>query len=430
MLTPPRMTRALAAALAVVAIAVLGLPGVVSAPASKVDLQPGSARSENAAPSQEPAVTTEQPQTVEDGLDGYVSAVPAKPAAPSGTPAATVSAPGRATPVTLTPDHPACGPGLTGVELEGGDVPFSCVHTFNDPVPTRPASQGAVRMQPACHGNGVNGPRIQFLYVYAEGQPNKAAEYIPHMLNSWIPAMEGSFRSTSLEQGREVGMRVYMPDCKIDIGVVELSADDAEPDNPGAMRSRIERAVRQAGYTESNRKYHAWFDGANLGACGVAPAYLIPGVGDNPTPANINNVGSLPLIDATAQVAVTFKYPFPIPPGVTPGAPVCWGRGGMGAVTEIHELLHLLGSVNFSAPNSNGLGHCRDEVDIMCYSEGGVETFVRCNIEVEALDCGSDDYFNSRPQVGSYLSTNWNTANSRFLGTAIEDNVPIAIPNP
>lgn len=102
----------------------------------------------------------------------------------------------------------------------------------------------------------------------------------------------------------------------------------------------------------------------------------------------------------------------------------------MGAVTEVHEVLHTLGSVNTSAPNSNGLGHCRDEDDIMCYPEGGVETFGRCATGIELLDCGSDDYFNARPAAGSYLSTHWNTANSRYLGTAPEDNVPADLPRP
>lgn len=341
-----------------------------------------------------------------------------------------LSAARGATPVRMTRDHPACGVGLTAVEVIDGDVPLSCVHNVLDPVPGRGPSQGAVRIQPNCYGDGVSGPRLQFVYAYSEGKPNKLAEYRPHMLNSWIPAMEGAFRATSREQGREIGMRAYMPNCKIEIGVVQISAEDSEPDDPGAMRGRIEQAMYEAGYTQSNRKYHVWFDGANKGACGVAPVIPFPVVGDNATPANPNNLGSTPGLNLLAQVAVTFKYSFPLPPGMADPGPMCWGNGGMGALTETHELLHLLGSVMPSAPNSNGLGHCRDEVDIMCYSEGGVETFVRCAQEVEALDCGSDDYFNARPQIGSYLSYNWNTANSKFLGTAPEDLSPLGVPSP
>ncbi|HUR49986.1 MAG TPA: hypothetical protein VMY88_10745 [Acidimicrobiales bacterium] len=433
MVKSPRWVRRAVLSCALLGLVAIMLPSPTLAPPERIGLADGSRPSAPAA-SANPgasAAATDVPSAVPTNadLEGYAAARPvdrsdAGPAAP------VVSAPGNATPVRLTRDDPACGVGLTRVEMEGGDIPASCVHTFQDPVPGRGASQGAVRTQPTCYGDGVSGPRIQFVYVYAEGQPNKAAEYIPHMLNSWIPAMEGAFRSTSRAQGREIGMRVHMPNCEIEIGVVRISADDAEPDEPGAMRSRIEQAMYDAGYNKSNRKYHAWFDGANKGACGVAPVIPFPVVGDNATPANPNNVGSTPVVNLFAQVAVTFKYPFPLPPGMADPGPMCWGNGGMGALTETHELLHLLGSVMPSAPNSNGLGHCRDEVDIMCYSEGGVETFTRCSTEVEALDCGSDDYFNARPQLGSYLSYNWNTANSKFLGAAPEDNSPVEIPRP
>lgn len=428
MVRSPRWIRRAALTGAVLAAVATALPAPNPSPSAQLGTsapagQPSTADTAIARPSADAGT----PSSVEPSLEGYA---PAQPAAAPEPAKPVVSAPGGATPVRLTRNDPACGVGLTLVEVQGGDVPASCVHNVLDPVPGRGPNQGAVRMQPVCHGDGVSGPRIQFLYVYAEGQPNKAAEYVPHMLNSWIPAMEGSFRTTSRSQGREIGMRVHMPKCKIDIGVVRISADDAEPDDPGAMRGRIERAVRAAGYTQSGRKYHAWFDGANKGACGVAPVIPTRGLGDNPTPLNPNNLGSTPMVNVMPQVAVTFKLPFALPAGLPDPGPICWGNGGMGALTEIHELLHLLGSVSFSAPNSNGLGHCRDEEDIMCYSEGGVQTFRRCATEIEALDCGSDDYFNARPQVGSYLSYNWNVANSKFLGSALEDLIPITLPRP
>jgi len=89
--------------------------------------------------------------------------------------------------------------------------------------------------------------------------------------------------------------------------------------------------------------------------------------------------------------------------------------------------------VNRSAPNWNGSdGHCLDDNDIMCQvGPNGKPKFLRCNTVVEQLDCGGDDYFNARPSAGSYLSTHWNTANSRFLGNAvIHDAVPVEIPRP
>ncbi len=112
-----------------------------------------------------------------------------------------MSAPGGATPTRITENSTLCGAGNTQVELLGGDRSVSCVHTFADPVPTRPANKGAIRMDPICHGNGVNGARVQFMYVYAQGSPNRIGEFGPQMLKSWIPAMEGSFRSTSRGAG-------------------------------------------------------------------------------------------------------------------------------------------------------------------------------------------------------------------------------------
>jgi hypothetical protein len=82
-----------------------------------------------------------------------------------------------------------------------------------------------------------------------------------------------------------------------------------------------------------------------------------------------------------------------------------------------HELLHTLGAVNYSAPNSTGYGHCTDESDVMCYVDGpGVKMRKVCKAtEPEEIDCRKDDYFNTSPRPGSYLATHWNTADSVHL---------------
>ena len=356
-------------------------------------------------------------------LDEYVAAVPAD--LEEGDAAPEVTSPGRATPVRVTADHPACGRGFTAEEVLGDDPFAICRHSFNDPAPTRSPKDGVARMAPICHGNGVNGARIQLVYMYIEGQPNKGTEWIPRILSDWVPAMEGSFRTTSAEQGREIGMRLHMPGCRLEVTTLSIDPDEGAADN--GQFSRIVNRVRTSGINTTDRKFHVWFDGPAKGPCGTGQALLAPVAGDHPTAANPHNFGYD--FAAVPQVAVSFKVPFPFPNWQNT-RPVCWGSGAMGALTEVHEVLHTLGAVNPSAPNSNGLGHCRDEEDIMCYSEGGVETFVRCAIEVEALDCGSDDYFNARPQAGSYLSLNWNTANSRYLGPTPEDGVPAEIPRP
>lgn len=324
----------------------------------------------------------------------------------------------------ITANDPRCGIGQTAHETIGQAGSLFCTHTVNDPPPTRTPGRDTIRVAPICHGNGINGPRIQLVYMYVEGQPNNAAKWVPRILNDWIPAIEGSFRSTSAEQGREIGMRLHMPNCKLSVDVLQLSEDDAHPD--GGQVSRARNRLFDSGINTEDRKFHIWLDAPSPGYCGIASVVPFPAIGDNPTQANLNNFAS-EKIPLSPQVAISNKVGFNFP-GWPKADPTCWGNGAMGAQTEAHEILHTLGAVQPSAPNSNGLGHCRDEIDIMCYSEGGIKTVVRCATRLEQLDCGSDDYFNARPQVGSYLSTHWNIANSRYLDASPIDNVPAEIP--
>jgi len=348
-----------------------------------------------------------------------------------------------APPVTSIVNDPRCGPGFTSAGVTGQDA-FTCFHTAPDLLPevSGPVAQAAVAA-PVCMGNGVNGPRVQLIYMYVEGQPDRTNVMVPRIINEFVPRMEGVFRETSRLQGREIGMRLHMPGCRIEVDTLMIDPDRGAPRDVAPQYFAIVDALKEAGYDSSDRKYLLWFDGGNAsGACGVAPAGyppllggyvdLVPALSDNPTPVNRSNVGWQAF--GGYETAIAFRYGFPVLGEARDkqGRPMpeCWGRGGTGARTELHELLHLLGAVNLSAPNSNGQGHCLDGLDIMCDpGQGAVKP--RCVVRVELLDCGGDDYFNARPAAGSYLSTHWNTANSRFLGNAvIHDAVPVVIPRP
>ena len=383
------------------------------------------------------------------GPTGPARYTPATPLDDSPEPVVEVRAgrPGQP-PITKVVNDPRCGPGSTSVSSAPGII--SCFHNSLDVLPpvAQPAAQ-APKVAPVCMGNGVNGPRIQLIYMFVEGQRDRTAEVVPRILNEIVPRMEGVFRETSKSQGREIGMRLHMPGCKLTVDTVMIDAENGRPDDPFVMAPRINDALTRAGFGSSDRKFSVWFDGGNgltengktVGsACGIAPAYTaVLEQGLNPTPANTSNVGWHNVM-ISGEAAITFRYGSPIlgdaPPPPYPGAPQqpeCWGRGAMGAHTETHELLHLIGAVGWSAPNWNGAdSHCLDDIDIMCQvGANGVPKFLRCNTPVEQLDCGGDDYFNARPQAGSYLSRAWNTANSRFLGEAVlHDAVPVEIPRP
>ncbi|HUQ39996.1 MAG TPA: hypothetical protein VM030_07550 [Acidimicrobiales bacterium] len=322
-----------------------------------------------------------------------------------------------------------CGPGYSGRRLDIGGV--ACFHTSADPAPSLRAVDDE-RVAPKCYGNGVNGNRIQLVYMYVDGRHDDRAVWVPKIVNEWAPEMEATFRLTSRQQGRELGLRFHAPGCKLSVTVLSQSAAAQKSKDMGGQINGIYNSLAAAGMTKANRKYLVWYDGQALAPhpCGVGTTRAIPVADDNPTPANSNNLGQIPGLVAVwglgGSVAIAFKSPHPtLPDSVV----ACWGHDS--AHTETHELLHTMGAVQLSSPNSNGLAHCRDEPDIMCYREGGVKTFRRCGGRVELLDCGSDDYFHANPVNGSYLSTHWNIANSTFLGAAAGfDDLPLELPSP
>lgn len=70
-----------------------------------------------------------------------------------------------------------------------------------------------------------------------------------------------------------------------------------------------------------------------------------------------------------------------------------------------HELIHAMGGVSSLAPHGDGLGHCTDEHDVMCYDDGHIRGQITypCPEDEMLLDCGGDDYFNTDPPGDSWL---------------------------
>lgn len=89
---------------------------------------------------------------------------------------------------------------------------------------------------------------------------------------------------------------------------------------------------------------------------------------------------------------------------------VVWA-GHFAGRTPLHELSHLMGAVQPSAPGSDDSFHCTDSRDILCASsvDRGCASY--------ELDCGTDSYFSTSPRRGSYLATHWNLgwAGNRFI---------------
>lgn len=284
---------------------------------------------------------------------------------------------------TAAPTDPC--PGGEIVDLPNGTI--GCTHGPDEP-PVGAPQASARLLEPAstptvtCVGDGRSGNRVQAVYVVGADRPNRSAEVTPQ-IRQWIQDVDGIFAESSASGGVEVTVRwVHDEDCVADVAtvVVPASGDDG-------LLDTIE-ALDDAGHADPGRHYLMWVDASVY--CGVAVNYPDDTVGQE----NYNN-GTYPL---WARVDRD-----------------CWGLDGL---VEAHELTHMLGAVQLTAPNSSGNGHCTDEYDIMCYPDAaGVTMDIACGDTTQELrlDCNDDDYFNVDPSPGSYLDTHWNVARSSFL---------------
>lgn len=281
---------------------------------------------------------------------------------------------GQSAPGSL--DHPVCPEGqaiLVGSE-------WQCTHG-EDPFPPRvePLAPFALAADPAeCR----NRPQMFYkvLYVNADNQPSRFTEVRGDIID-WVEGVNVIFRAGA-GHGLIDGV-AFERDAACQPVVHEVTIPAGSIGNFGTSIN----AVRAAGFDWPNANYLMFVDSGAY--CGIGTIKQ----DDSPDPVTNRNASG----GAYARVDVP-----------------CWG-----AATASHEIVHNLGGVQRSAPNSTEGFHCTDEYDLMCYMDGpGVQMdYSRCPETWfdAALDCGQDDYWNPEPAAGSYLAANWNVARSPFL---------------
>ena len=291
---------------------------------------------------------------------------------PTGPVAATASVPAITGDGKLAPrdsDITAADGGITGdqgglavLPSAGGSVTFA----------TGPS--GVI-----CDGDGTTGKRVQVLYVRAASTTSRYAQYL-QSFRTWAAGVDAIYNASAKETGGSRHIRfVTTSDCQVDVQEVEV------PDGGMDTFTNMITALKTLGYNRTDRKYMVFGDAKVY--CGIG---TFAG-DDQPGSANRSNSGP------------------------------SYGRSDSGCWTSAvaaHELGHNLGAVNTSAPHSSKAGHCLDEYDVMCYNDsGGLKTKVVCANKAhdQRLDCNHDDYYNTNPSPGSYLSNHWNVADSQFL---------------
>jgi hypothetical protein len=284
-----------------------------------------------------------------------------------------------------------CAPALEVVSAAGAGL--GCTHG-PDTVPigvneqTREPQLAAAAASAAsvpCYGDGQSGNRVQAVYAYASGTPDRYAE-VADAIRGYAAQANNVFVNSAAKTGGLRHVRwVTDGSCRLVVLRVQLPASGA------ATFANTIAGLKAAGLNRTDRKYLSWVDSRNL--CGIGQVMS----DDRASAANLNNGG----VTLYARVDVG-----------------CWGVPGQ--TVEAHELMHMLGGVQPTAPRATPQFHCTEDFDRMCYADGtALAMQMTCPLGDENLfDCRNDDYFSTAPPPGSYLATHWNTANSSFLTAA------------
>lgn len=233
-----------------------------------------------------------------------------------------------------------------------------------------------------CEGDGTTGRRVEVLYIH--GSTSRYQQFL-ETFRTVAEGVDVIYNASAQETGGERHVR-YVTEtvngqCRpvirdVQIADAALNANDWAP---------LVNAVRALGWTRTDRKYLEFVD-ANV-FCGIGGF-----AGDTrKSDANRSNTG----------------------PEYARADNGCWTAG-----VAAHEIGHTLGAVNNNAPNGSGFAHCVDEWDVMCYKDDAstvIRTVCTDRAHDQRLDCGHDDYYNTNPSAGSYLSQNFNVADNLFL---------------
>ncbi|MDI2129450.1 RICIN domain-containing protein [Yinghuangia seranimata] len=317
----------------------------------------------------EAGLCTHGPDEPPKGVDIHQDTKPvAAPAAAPAAPAVGADSPPSA--ADLLKDAPPV------IDVQSGAVLAADAPAAGTPASEATAAAGAAVV---CDGDGSTGNRVQVLYVHAPGN-DRFGQYLPS-IKKWAADADVIYNASAQETGGTRHIRyVTESDCSAVVLNVELPASELQ--QFGATTG----ALAKQGFNRKDRKYMIFADAQVY--CGIGTF-----AGDErPGKDNMSNFGP--------------SY------GRTDNG--CWSGS-----TAAHELGHNLGAVNNSAPNSSKAGHCVDEWDVMCYSDSPYypKMQIKCPDRGgdQRLDCNHDDYYNTNPPAGSYLTTHWNVANNQFL---------------
>ena len=236
----------------------------------------------------------------------------------------------------------------------------------------------------------------QVIYAWPSNSANRYDQIAPK-LRDWIDEANAIVNTEAENFDMTADIKISCDGEKISVLDVSL------PISSTPTKETIISALKNLGYKNEKIKYIVWYDGkatgCSTGTCRGQSSG--PDADDKLYVENANNKGP--------DYALIYKIE----------------DSTLAPFIMLHEYSHTMGAIQKSAPNGVDNEHCNDEpplekmgTDIMCKSDNPATTFKdSCSGYQFRFDCNNDDYFNPKPEPGSYLATHWNLGSSlnRFI---------------
>lgn len=241
----------------------------------------------------------------------------------------------------------------------------------------------------------------QLMYVRPSDAKDRYDEKAP-ILRKWLANGNGVLNNEAKNFGLTADLKVACKDNEILVLNVVLQRSSSKTDS-------FVNELKSKGFTDDKTKYIVWYDGVVVGCGGSSSGKCTATASLQPSSDLDDRLAEDNAFNTGGQFAMLFA----IEDETT------------GPARMLHEYGHIMGAVQNSASHSTGEGHCKDEppidkggTDIMCKSDNPSTTFSdSCKGYQFRFDCNNDDYFNPKPEAGSYLATHWNLGSSlnRFI---------------
>lgn len=297
---------------------------------------------------------------------------------------------------------------------------------FSKNFPKFPGSGGGssffVSGTPACTDEKDYHAKI--LYARSSDSASRYQEMAPK-LRDWFKSADGIVSDEAKKFNVTAHLKVFCEDGQISVAEVVLPNIGTFYAQSSDTRGVLTADLTKLGFDKKNEKYIVHYDGSASGCRqdgGSAPCIAQnseKGPDDRLAEDNVYNIGPDYAFSYRVNETVVQQY---------------FGASYdmLGPIIILHEYAHTMGAVQGSAPHStkketlSKQKHCTDSqtlgrggTDIMCKSDGEGEVFGDAcpGMYPFHFDCNNDDYFNPKPEPGSYLTTHWNLGSplNRFI---------------